>query len=111
VREQVTALPNLLPTQPSSYHAALGEQLMIVEALSSLPTTAMFPGLPEGALLNTGPNTWAITYIGGNGNDVVLTSVPEPAVGSILFGFVAAAVGGRRVRHMKRRRELDARMS
>ena len=55
--------------------------------------------LAEGSLFNAGTQRFRITYQGGDGNDVVLMSVPEPSVG-ILLGAASglAAVRWRRAK-------------
>jgi hypothetical protein len=60
------------------------------------PITGAFENLPEGALFAAGANEFEATYLGGSGNDLVLTVVPEPAAGGILIGFVWACRRRRR---------------
>jgi hypothetical protein len=50
------------------------------------PVVGTFAGVPEGALIHVGTNVFRITYHGGDGNDVVATTVPASAL-------VAYAVG------------------
>jgi hypothetical protein len=53
--------------------------------------------LAEGALFTVGAQDFAISYVGGDGNDVVLSAVPEPASAAMLLcGF--AVLGMRRRR-------------
>jgi len=89
---------NLLDLPSLSHYQ--GSQYMILQNNSTAPITGTFLGLPEGALFEAGGNQFAITYIGGEGNnDVVLTSVPEPATG-LLLALALPAVAAR----LRRRR-------
>lgn len=47
--------------------------------------SGQFLGLSEGSLIAATNNTFKISYLGGDGNDVVLTVVPEPT-SLVLFG-------------------------
>jgi len=60
-----------------------------------------FDGLSEGAVfyVPTSARPLRITYLGGDGNDIVLTTVPEPATMALL-GLAAAGLGG----YVRRRR-------
>ncbi len=59
------------------------------------PLTSIFTGLAEGDVV---PNSGGlfISYIGGDGNDIILTAVPEPGSAALLLGGLAALVGQRR---------------
>ena len=62
------------------YAAQFGDAFTVIDLLA--PGTMIFAppsNLPEGATFNSGGYSFRITYIGGTGNDVVLTVVPEPA--------------------------------
>jgi hypothetical protein len=51
-----------------------GQKYTIVDVVfGSNPIGGTFAGLPEGATFTSGNITFAITYAGGNGNDIVLT--------------------------------------
>jgi ELWxxDGT repeat protein len=60
--------------------AAMGSGgFVIIENTSFQETRGHFSGLSEGALVTVGPNTFAITYQGGPGNnDVMLVQAPTP---------------------------------
>jgi autotransporter-associated beta strand protein len=54
---------------------------------TSDPLTTTFDGLPEMAAVGT--SGFFISYIGGDGNDVILTAVPEPGSAAFLIGGLA----------------------
>ena len=45
-----------------------------------------FTGVSEGASITVGGNTFILSYLGGTGNDLVLTAIPEPASFAALAG-------------------------
>ena len=47
--------------------------------------TGTFAGLPEGAPITVSGFDFQITYVGGTGNDVVVTAVPEPGSAALLL--------------------------
>jgi hypothetical protein len=53
---------------------ANGTKYTIVNNESLLPVLGFFKGLPEGSTFTGGSYRWQITYLGGDGNDVVITS-------------------------------------
>ncbi|HKO57006.1 MAG TPA: Ig-like domain repeat protein, partial [Thermoanaerobaculia bacterium] len=54
---------------------AAGTQLVIVDNDAADPVVGIFAGLPEGATVAAGGEQFRISYIGGSGNDVVLTAI------------------------------------
>ena len=54
------------------------QSFVIFDNRFSGAVSGFFDSLPEGQLLVTAATTMQITYVGGDGNDVVLTVVPEP---------------------------------
>jgi autotransporter-associated beta strand protein len=59
---------------------AIGDQFVIVNNDASDPITGTFNGFFEGATFREGTQAFRISYLGGDGNDVVVTAVvPEPA--------------------------------
>ena len=58
-----------------------------------------FAGLPGGASVFNGGQEFTINYAGGDGNDVVLTAVPEPGSAVMLLGGVGMLLGLRRRRN------------
>ena len=81
----------------------VGQQLTIINNDGSDAVVGMFAGLPEGATVTSGGDTFSITYTGGTGNDVVLTPlvvVPEPStwIGGALAVAALAYTQRRRLR-------------
>ena len=52
---------------------AIGQQFIILNNNGAAAITGTFTGLPEGTLFSVGGYTFRISYVGGTGNDVVLT--------------------------------------
>lgn len=57
------------------YAPAVGDAFRIIDNTTPNPTLGTFSGLPEGAVLTYGPVAMRISYVGGTGNDVVLTVI------------------------------------
>ena len=66
----------------NTFAAAPGNQLVIISNDGSDPVSGTFGGLPEGVTLAAGSVKFRISYIGGDGNDVVLTALAPPAPGT-----------------------------
>ena len=60
-------------TVTSSVTPAVGSAFTIVNNEGSSAVSGTFAGLPEGAILMVNGMTFQISYVGGTGNDVVLT--------------------------------------
>jgi autotransporter-associated beta strand protein len=57
------------------FAATPGTQLMLIDNDGADPVIGTFAGLAEGAQVAVGGQAFTISYIGGSGNDVVLTAV------------------------------------
>jgi hypothetical protein len=51
--------------------------MTIIDNRGNAPIQGTFVGLPEGASFETGGRPFTLTYAGGDGNDVVLTSASK----------------------------------
>ena len=57
----------------------VGSQFTILRKNSSGPVSGNFTGLTEAQTFTAAGYSWRISYVGGDGNDVVLTSLTGPA--------------------------------
>ena len=73
-----------LPTIP-------GQSVTLINKQNSGPIVGTFAGLSEGASLFLNGLAYTISYVGGNGNDVVLTRLALPSL--FLIGFPQFGVG------------------
>ena len=103
---QVTGTVSIAGTTLNSTAAGalpLGSVFVII--LNDLvdPVVGTYVGKPEGAIYFQANNWWQITYVGGDGNDVVLTtvaapppppssSVPVPGPGPLALALLALAI-------------------
>lgn len=79
---QVTGTVSLGGTTLNSTAAgtlALGLSFVIILNDAADPVAGTYVDKPEGTVYFQAGNWWRITYVGGDGNDVVLTTVAEPA--------------------------------
>jgi hypothetical protein len=68
-----------------TFSAPLGTTLTIIDNDGLDPVSGTFAGLPEGASFIGGANSYRVSYVGGTGNDVVLTVIdPLPAAANAL---------------------------
>lgn len=61
------------------FTAATGDSFIIIDNDGVDAVTGTFDGLAEGATFTRAGRAWSISYIGGDGNDVVLTVQPTPS--------------------------------
>ncbi len=91
----IVELGNALPRLrfKTGYLPVAGDSFLIISKTSLGPVTQPFLGLPEGSTFVAGAARFSITYVGGNGNDIVLTSLGAPnfKITSLTLG---AASGG-----------------
>lgn len=77
-------------------HAA-GAQFVVIDKQSPGAVSGTFNGLPEGATVGIGGQTFRISYVGGDGNDVVLTVVAPvpsmPVLGLMALALMLAGLG------------------
>ena len=59
----------------TGYAIKAGDSFTIIDNQSAGPVTGTFTGLAEGAQFTVSGVTFSITYVGGTGNDVVLTAL------------------------------------
>ena len=48
----------------------------MISNTSASPIAGAFDNLPDGSVLTSGPNTFAVNYEGGDGNDLTFTALP-----------------------------------
>ena len=56
-----------------------GTVLMVIINMSANPISGTFSNLADGAIVNVNGNNLQASYTGGDGNDLTLTVVPQPA--------------------------------
>lgn len=88
----------------NSFLPQAGQQFTLIDNLGSGDIQGHFMNLGEGASFTSGGQLWAISYQGGDGNNLVLTAVPEPATWALMgiSGTAAAFI----IRQRYRRRQL-----
>lgn len=60
------------------FAAANGDRLRLIDNQGAAPVSGQFTDLPEGAEVQFGPYRAAVTYVGGDGNDVELIFTKTP---------------------------------
>ena len=56
----------------------VGRTFTLIQNTSASPISGSFANLPEGATVAAQKNTYQISYMGGDGNDLTVTVVPRP---------------------------------
>lgn len=85
------------------YMPTAGEQFRIVDVQNYLAVTGAFEGLAEGAIITQGNARFQISYAGGTGNDIVLTSltpIPEIRTTALWLGVAGCLLVALRRREM-----------
>lgn len=65
---------NLVLSALGGYTPTVGNQFTIINNQGAGAVIGTFAGLPEGATVSDGTSYYTISYVGGDGNDVVLTA-------------------------------------
>jgi autotransporter-associated beta strand protein len=81
-------LDTVLELVPSGGFApAPGDRFTLIDNRFTGPVEGAFRNLSEGTMFQSAGTSWQISYRGGDGNDVVVTVVPEPrAVAGLAIG-------------------------
>lgn len=61
------------------YTPDFGDSFLLIQNNGIDPVAGTFAGLPEAVLVTNGPAVLRLTYMGGDGNDVVLTRIVVPS--------------------------------
>src|SRR5579862_660076 len=69
--------PNITGTA-AMFTAPIGTQIKILDNQSAGAISGTFAGQPEGSTVSLGGRLFSISYVGGTGNDVVLTTLNAP---------------------------------
>ena len=77
---------NLYLTLGSSFVPSLGQQYVLINNDGADAVSGTFNGLPEGATITLSGYQFQLSYHGGNGNDVVLTSLNGKPASSTALG-------------------------
>jgi hypothetical protein len=85
------------------YPAQFGDTFTVMELLSGQPIFLSF-ALPEGSIFSSDGYQFRVSYVGGTGNDLTLTVVPEPAVGGVVGLFAMLCLRRARRDSSRRRR-------
>jgi autotransporter-associated beta strand protein len=71
---------------------------VLVDNTSNDSIGGTFTGLNEGASVTVGSNTFWISYVGGTGNDITLSTIPEPSAFAALAGLAGLGFAASRRR-------------
>jgi hypothetical protein len=80
------------------YPAQFGDSFAIISVLNSQPIARDGSALPEGATFFDDGYQFRVSYVGGDGNDLTLTIVPEPTSIMPLVAGIGAMLRRRRSR-------------
>jgi hypothetical protein len=82
----------------NAFTPVVGQPFKIIDNDGADPVSGTFTDLPEGNVVEFGNIAFHISYVGGDGNDVVLTAASAPLATSEISGNVFNDVDGDRVR-------------
>lgn len=74
----------------NGYTPKQGESFTIIEVAGAQAVSGTFQGLPEGATFEQNGIVFKISYVGGTGNDVVLTVQNQPTAPDTGFALISA---------------------
>jgi hypothetical protein len=80
----------------NGYHPAPGQSFTIIDLTGAGPANGTFAGMPEGSNFVVDGVPMQVSYLGGTGNDVVLTASPVPEPAGVLAAGLVAVVALRR---------------
>jgi hypothetical protein len=90
----------------NGFTPSMGQSFMIIDNQSNQPIIGQFAGLSEGGTFTVNGTMFSASYLGGTGNDLTITSVPEPS--SILLLCIVPAIAGYRLRRHSVQREVES---
>lgn len=82
---------NLALSLYDGYKINANDSFTIIDNRSSTAVDGTFKGLPEGATIKVNDGVFKISYVGGDGNDVVLTVVTIPTTPDTGFADLSAS--------------------
>jgi fibronectin-binding autotransporter adhesin len=59
----------------------------VIENTSGSAIVGTFAGVEEGSTITVGSQSFIVSYVGGTGNDLVLTAIPEPSTIALISAF------------------------
>lgn len=84
-------------TLAGAYVPDFGDMFTLIDNQGANAVSGMFTGLAEGSIVSFNGIDLTLSYLGGDGNDVVLSApIPEPTTVALLAGFALAGAALRR---------------
>ncbi len=75
------------------FSPTIGQSFTLVDILGSGAINGSFSGLSEGSVFSVDGTQFSLSYTGGNGNDLTLTAIPEPATYALTIGCATLGAG------------------
>jgi fibronectin-binding autotransporter adhesin len=91
----------------NGYQPRAGQAFLLIDNQGSGAIGGTFTGLPEGASFTGDGQLFTISYLGGNGNDVMLVAVPEPTTRALMGLAVVGGAGYGWRRYRRQQRALE----